>query len=296
MMLEVLKNYDKSTAEGLLARTAFSLSNNSILQNAIFIKDEDSIRQKIVDEICKKLKINSISEENKTKIEDYIDSELEKSMMIDKETEEKILIKLSKEGCLPTDLYKIKMEKNLTKVYSFNVKNEMPLIKMTVKNPDLVYNFSSLASTNQEDISLFAKYYKMQYEYNNFFLLIIGKRDGLNFIVNQVWRIYNDMLCPPLSNAFTLLEIFVEKFGVEVEFQGKISKFFSSVTAKNENEFKIVINNKKIINVKKGKTELAFFHFIKPIDDGNNKYSLFFVINLLKYQDYLKKHKFEFIA
>jgi hypothetical protein len=291
-MLNVLKSYDKSTAEGLLARTSFYLNGSQMFDNARSIKDEDSIRQKIIDEICKKLGINSILGENKEKIDNYIDLELEKSMVVDKETEEKIVMKLSKEACLPTDLYKIKTEKNLAKVYRANIKDEMSLIEMTVKNPDLVYNLLSSTSNNQEDISLFAKYHKMKYEYDNFFLLIIGKRDGLNLIVNQAWHIYNDIIYP-LSNAFDLLKIFVEKFGVEVEFQGEISKLFLSVIAKNEREFRIIIDDKKTTKAKSGEPELSFFHFIRPTDDGNNKYSLFFVIDLLKYRNYLKTHKYK---
>jgi hypothetical protein len=291
-MLDSLKLYDKNTAEYLLARTSFFLEGNSILDNFGPFENEDSIRQEIINEVCTKLKISPNLEKNKKKIDDFIDLELGKSMEIDKETEEKIIVKLSKEGCLPTDLYKVKIGKNIDRVYRSRIKNEIPLIEQTVKRPDLIYNLSSLVSNDQEDISCFAKYYRAEYEYNSFFLLVVGKRDGLNFIVNQAWRIYNDII-RPLSNAFDLLETFVEKFGVEVEFQGKTSKFFSSVIAKNEKEFNIVIDDKKITKAKSGETQLSFFHFIKPMDKGNNRYSLFFVIDLLKYRNYLKKHKSE---
>jgi hypothetical protein len=291
-MLDVLKSYDKSTAEGLLARTSFYLNGNPALYNARLLEGEDAIRSKIIDEICKKLKINPNLEDSKRIIDDYIDLELEKSMVVDKETEKNVLVKLSKEACLPTDLYKIKIESALDKVYHSNVETETPLIEMAVKSPDLVYNFSSSSLSNQEDISIFAKYYKMEYEYDNFFLLVIGKRKGLNFIVNQAWRIYKDII-NPFSTAFNLLEIFVEKFGVEVEFQGKIAKFFSSVIAKNEKEFRIIIDDKNVKKSKGGGNEITFFHFMKPMDDDNNNYSLFFVIDLLKYRNYLKKHKYK---
>ena len=289
-MLDVLKPYDKTTAEGLLARTSFYLNNDPVLKNTTYIKDEDAIRAGIVNEICKNLKIDPGLEDSKRKIDDYIDSELEKSMVLDKETEKKILFKLSKEGCLPTDLYQIKTEPTLAKIYHSGVENELPFIEKTVKNPDLVYNLYS-SSPNQKDISIFAKYYRTQYRYNNFFLIVIGKRNGLDFIVSQSWRLYDADILRPLTNAFELLETFVEKFGVTVEFRGTTSKFFSSVIAKSETEFKVVVDSKNIKKAKGGETEVTFFHFTKPVGDGNNDYSLFFAIDEKKYKNYLATHK-----
>jgi hypothetical protein len=284
-MLEVLKKYDKFKAEELLARTSFYLDDNLLFSNAGSIKDEDFIRFKIIDEICTKLGISNNSEENKRKIDDYINLELEKSMVVDKETEEKILIKLSKEGCLPTDLYNIKTDKDLDTVYRSNVENEMPLIETTVKNPDLVYNFSSQNSNDKGNVSLFAKYFRIQSEENSFFLLVIGKRDGLNLMVNQAWHLYNDILCP-VKNALGLLEVFVKIFGVKSEFKNKTSKS----NEQNVKEFDIVIDYDEITKTETGEHELSFFHLIESSYDGNKEHSLSFVIDLLKYKNYLKQH------
>jgi hypothetical protein len=279
-MLEVLKQYDKSTAEGLLARTSFYLNDNPILFNAGSIKDEDSIRSRIIDEICTKLGISNNIDKNKRKIDNYIDSELEKSMRLDKETEKKIIHKLSKEACLPTDLYKIKIIKSSYEEYYSYLKNEMPFIETVVKNPGLESNLSSLESSNQGDISIFAKYFKKQPQINSFYLLVIGKRDGVNFIVDHAWRLYDDIFCP-VKNALDLLKIFVNNFGVKTKFQNKKNK---------TKEFDIKIYYDEITKTDTGKFELSFFHYMKPTIDGNSEYSLFFVIDLLKYQNYLKKH------
>jgi hypothetical protein len=121
---------------------------------------------------------------------------------------------------------------------------------------------------------------------------VLGKRDGLDFVTDQAWKLYNDLvLGQTFNNALNLLEIFVDEFGAEVEFQGKISKFFLSAIAKSEKEFIVKIDNDKLTKNKKSQSSFTAFHFVKNISQGDKKYSLFFIIDLNKYRKYINKHK-----
>jgi hypothetical protein len=170
--------------------------------------------------------------------------------------------------------------------------NEIPLLKKTVKMPDLIYNFNYDQNNSQKDISIFAKFYKDKYNFNDFYFIVIGKRNGLDFIIEQSWKLYNDMFSDrPFSDALDLLKEFVNEFGIEMKFRGEISKFFLSAIAKNDNEFDVKIDDKKITRDKKGKTNVAVFYSVKNISQSDKNYSLLFAIDLNKYRDYLAKHK-----
>jgi hypothetical protein len=278
-------------ADGLLARTSFYLEENPILNTLKKIDNEESLRNNIIEEICSNLNVNSIAG-NKKAIIDYIDTELEKSMTLDKEEEKNILIRLSNEARLPTDLYNIKIYDGMKEIYP-NTDAEITLIKETVKAPDMVYNFNNDSDDNiQKDISIFVKFYKYKYSFNNFYFIVTGQRQGLEFVINQAWKLYNELIMNRVfDSALDLLKIFVNEFGIEVEFRGETSKFFLSVIAKNEKEFVAKINNDKLVKNKRKQSNFTTFHFVKTISQTDKKYSLFFVIDLNKYKDYLKVHE-----
>jgi hypothetical protein len=292
-MLETLKTYNKLTADGLLARTLFSLKNDTLIKDVGIIENQDAVCSQVLDEISKKLKIKPDTSNNIKKIIDYIDVELEKSMMLDEIKENEILIKLSNEAQLPTDLYHVKTQPDIQKLYNKNIHKETLLISETVKTPDIVYHFNALENENtQKDISIFAKYFEEEYSFDSFYLLVIGNRAGLDFLVHQAWHIYNDV-----ANSFTdimdLLNKFVNNFGVEVEFQGEVSKLFLSKIAKSEKDFHFRIDNKNITRTKKGQQEWIAFHFTKPLSGESKIFSLFFVIDILKYKKYLMNHTYK---
>jgi hypothetical protein len=293
-MLETLKAYNKLTAEGLLARTLFSLENDTLIKDVSIIENQDAVCSQVLDEISNKLKIKPDTDSNIQKIIDYLDTELEKSMSINEQEEKAILINLSNKAQLPTDLYHVRIQpkSNIRKIYNINMDEESSLISETVKRPDIMYHFNTLETENQQkDTSIFVKYFTKRYSFDNFYLLIIGTRDGLEFLVSQAWHIYND-----IANNFTdvmdLLNKFVNKFGIEVEFRGEVSKLFLSKVAKSENDFHFKINNNKdITKTKNGGKEWIAFHITKRLPEGESIFSLFFVIDIVKYRKYLLKHK-----
>ncbi|MDR1901038.1 MAG: hypothetical protein LBQ88_01970 [Treponema sp.] len=195
-MLEALRSYDKLTADGLIAHTLFSLEKGPTTGDVAAFNNQDIVCSKILEEVSTRLNLKPDSETNIQKIIDSLDSELERSMELDKEKEQTILTKLSNDARLPTDLYKIKTDPSISDLYHVNIAKEYPLIENTIKNPDFVYHFNASELENaQKDISIFAKYYEKAYSFDSFYLLVIGKRDGLDFLVNQAWHIYNHC-CP----------------------------------------------------------------------------------------------------
>jgi len=285
-MIQVLKSYDKSFAEGMLARTSFYLENDPMFKTLKPIENEEIIRNNIISEICSNLNIPSITH-NKQAVLDYLDNELDKSTKLDEKTEKEILTRLSIKGELPTDLYTVKINDN-TLNKEFNEIDEISTnyITETIKKPDMTYDFGTNYCA-----SIFAKFYKEKYEYNSFFLLVVGKREGLNFNVNQVWYLYNDILLEKnFNNALELLQYFVEKFGVEVDLHGSTSKFFIDVIAKSENEFQVKVENKKLKKAKTGDYGFVACHFLGPTPAGDSNFRIFFAIDIEKYKEYLKTH------
>jgi hypothetical protein len=232
------------------------------------------------------LGIPSVSH-NKKAVLDYLDDELEKSTRLDKETEKEILHRLSANGELPTDLYTIKMDDAIAiKKIRDNFKINENLITETIKNPDMVYNFGANYCA-----SIFTKFYKKKHEYNSFFLLIVGTREGLVFMVNQVWQIYTDLISEKsFADALELLKYFVEKFGVEVNFRGETSKFFINVLAKSEKEFQIRMDASKLKMSEKRSAEFITCHFIGQVPDSDDKFLIFYAIDIEKYKEYIKRH------
>ena len=284
-MIQALKAYDKSFAEGMLARTSFYLDEDPVLQTLKPIESEGAIRDSIIAEICNKLNIPSVSHD-KQAVLNYLDDELEKSTRFDEKTEKEILSRLSNRGELPTDLYTVKMHDSIVKNFKDISKRDETLITETVKKPDMTYDFGANYCA-----SIFAKYYKEKFDYHSFFLLVVGKREGLIFKVDQVWWLYNDVLSEnSFSDALGLLKHFVEKFGVEVDFQGRTSKFFIDVMAKSEREFKLRVSSDKLKKSKEGNAGLVTCHFLGPTPGGNNNVSIFFTIDIEKYKNYITEH------
>jgi hypothetical protein len=136
-MLETLRSYDKLTADGLIARTLFSLEKEPIIENMGTFDSQDIVCLKIVEEIGSRLNIKPDSKVNIQKIIDYLDLELERSMKLDKKREQIVLTKLSNEACLPTDLYNIKTDRSISNLYHVNITKEYSLIENSIKIPIL---------------------------------------------------------------------------------------------------------------------------------------------------------------
>ena len=282
-MVQALKAYDKSFAEGMLARTSFYLEDNPVLQALKPIDGEAKIRDAILSEVCSILNIASVVD-NTQAVQDYLDDALEESTKLDKKAEKDVLARLSRKGELPTDLYTVKVQSSEIMFLNDLYKNERNFAVETIKRPDMVYNFA-----DDYTASIFAKFYREKHEHNSFFLLVVGKREGLTFKVGQIWRLYSDMLTGgSFANALELLERFVEKFGVEAEHQGRTSKFFVDVLAKNQGEFKISLDN--ITRSKKGDGGILTCHFLGPSPNTGGTLSIFFAIDTEKYKEYITRH------
>lgn len=288
-MLKTLEKFDSVTSSGILARIALSLNDN--LNNNIKSKllNEEELKSNVIKEILEILNIKNI-ENNKEKIVEYIDNEIEKEN--DDINQDEVLIQLAKKAKLPSDLYKIDIKEEIGKVYGDQFSKEYPIIEKTIKIPDAEYHFTNDMVNQPGNISLFLKKFKGNYPYNDFNLLVIGQRIGIKLIVHQVWKMYEDLFKYDISNNLvSMLKEFTEKFGVEVTFRNQKAKFFLSEIAQSEKEFNIDINNKNLIKDKNGNTNITFAHFTESVSNKDKKLSLFLVIDLNKYKNYLQKHK-----
>jgi hypothetical protein len=288
-MLQTLKSYDSAVAEGLLAKTSFYLEGSPVPGSLRGVEDEAALRNALIKEICKILKIDS-AEEDKQAVLDFIDGELEKRMALSKKEEKAILTKLSNEARLPTDLYNVIWKRGMPEIFTPFV--DSSLVKETVKMPDMVYNFNTDSPEDvQKDISIFARRFPAPQVYRNFFMIVTGRRSGLNFIASQAWKMHDNITADhAFSNALDMLELFAGKFGAEAEFRGEVTKFFLSRIADDEKEFHIRTAGRNLQDPKKGRTEFPAFYFAEKVSGTGQRFSLFFALDKRKYHDYLKTY------
>lgn len=290
-MLKTLSKYDTRTSAGILARTAMILEDNYNPHLSKTVKNEDSVRKSLLEEICTDF-IKDVDCYKKTNlILNYIDNELDEMSNMKSEP---AYDRLSKSASLPSDLYQVEVIKNIKDFYKSNYIHEFKRISETVKRPESEYHFKQENTVSHpSEISLFLRKYKAKFPFNNYNLLVVGQRNLKKFTAHQVWRLYDDLIdYRELDSLINLLENFAEKFGVDVKFRDRHSYFFLNAIAKSENEFKIDLKNSALSRDKKGHTYVTFSHFIQPLDDQNKKISMLLAIDLNKYKRYLKQHNF----
>jgi hypothetical protein len=142
-------------------------------------------------------------------------------------------------------------------------------------------------------ISIFAKYYRADFPRNCFTLLVAGQRNELKFDVHQVWRIHPDALPQPsYPQLIDVLRAFADVFGVDIDVDGKIGKFF--LTYNKERSASINIDLAAAVRerqAKKQRTSITFSHFTQDNLRGDYRQaSLILAIDLDKYAGFLREH------
>ena len=291
-MLKTLSKYDTKTSAGILARTAMILDDNYNPHFSKTISNEDSIRQSLLKEISDKMIQNVDSSKRNTLIVDYIDNQLYAMSNIQSE---EAIDRLSETAYFPSDLFQIDVIKNIKDFYMESFNDEFKLISETVKNPESEFYFQNTKSSNEPlGISLFVRKFIGNFPYNNFNLLIVGQRKSKKFVVHQAWRLYDDIMdYQELNSLINLLEIFADRFGVEVEFRNKFSNFFLNEIAISEKEFKVNFKKTLLVRDKKGHTNFTVSHFTNVLEKKQKIISMLLAIDLVKYKKYLRRHNYK---
>jgi len=289
-MINVLNRYDQNIYTGLLARTALSLTDNLSKNQKSIVENENVLMLQIIDEIASNNNLNKESTEDIKKIIDIIDKEIDdiENIRNQKET----LLRLAEKAELPSDLYDIVVIPNIRDFYGNKFELEEKRIKETVKNPDKELHYGPPDTSDQPFlISLFSRYYEDEYPRNSFTLLVVGQRDKMKMVIHQVWRIYSDIVPDvKIVSLIDLLQIFANKYGIEMELNNQTGKFFLSDTSSINKTFNIKVLPHLDKNNHPIPTSFTFSHFVQHKPSSLMKQaSLLVAIDLDKYKKLLKE-------
>jgi hypothetical protein len=291
-MLKTLDRFSATDAAGVVARYALKLRNDRNPAAAEISDHEEVVRSSIASEISQMLGDSHDEQDRLSKTIDLLDKELEKYSTV--EDSNKVLLRLAQTAQLPSDLYKIEVIPNIRDFYGARYASEYKRIVETVHKPDSEQHFGPAANTDEPAlISIFARYYRADFPRNSFNLLVVGQRNGLKFDIHQVWRIHPDSI--PQGNYTQLIDVlkaFADVFGVDIDVDGKVGRFFLTYAKERSNSFSI--NLARAVRDRGGKkqrTSITFSHFIQNNPEGEYKQaSLVVAIDLDKYGDFLKQH------
>jgi hypothetical protein len=292
-MISSLAEFDNITAVGILARAALSLEDKDNPAAANKFPNELLIREVIINDVRRTLGISpdDISNTALDKLGDVLD--YESNALIGEVNNDETLQRLADKGELPSDLFEINIISPIKDFFGKKYDAEKKLIEDTIRLSDNEQHYGQ--PSNQNDpclISLFAKYFSNKYQNNSFTMLVAGQRNGSELFVHQAWRIYEgSILIEGITDLVDMLHRFADKFGAEIEFDGKKGHFFLTADLPNNSlsGFKINFDSKKHRSKKPNKITVTYFN-------QNNQYgtskqaSLIVAIDLDRYRKLLKSH------
>ncbi len=221
---------DNRTALGLLARAALALDLSENPAAKAVLAGELAIRQQIFAAARAQIGLSpeDDSDEAREKIGDLLDHEAE--LLAGPTDTQAALLRLASAGSLPPDMYEIRVLPDFQDV-PLEPEVDFDLMMATVRQPDKEQHFGPSSDLRAPSlVSLFMRHFRTRWPFKDFFLLVVGSRDGLILTVAQVWRIYPSLLdVSACTNLVEVLEKFAETYGAAIECEGKRGKFFLTV-------------------------------------------------------------------
>jgi hypothetical protein len=294
-MIEILEKFDRAKAAGVLARAAFSIEDDSNPAAALKWPEEEGLRREVLNEARIQLGLahDDDSEEATQKLSDFLDIELDR--LSSPENTEAVLNALARKGELPSDLFTVLIDSNITDFFGKKFENEQKLIEQTVRVPDREQHYGPSEDRNAPFlISLFAKHFPDKFPYKSFTMLVAAQRKGRFLDVHQAWRIYSDSV--DLSGAETLVEMlkrFSDVFGHPITVHGKTANFIltAEVPRGQPIETTLKIEWKLDKNGKPIRSLVTWTHFTQERPFANSMQAALVVsIDLIRYRKELEKH------
>jgi hypothetical protein len=280
-----LETLEPKAAAGLLARTALSLFYKRRADDEYLIADEANIRERVIRHAREQLGIaeDNYEQEALEKIADHLDQQADRLLS---EPDPMIALKrLAERGDLPSDLYEIEIIPNVRTMLGRRFDLEKQLIETTVRAPTQEQHYGPAREVHEPAmISLFVRRFRTRWPLRDFIMLVAGERNGFKLGVHQAWRIYPAIINVAAADSpVELLKKFADKYGAEIELDGKRGHFFflaDSVPA---------VSYFQIVPTKK--PQIALISFFRQIDRSAKvtRSSLVVSINQDRYLDTLEE-------
>lgn len=283
-MLKSLADLDPRIAAGVLAQTALHLecaddSCASYPALRTLVHNQHEIEKAILEELRAFLHLdpNDYSSQAVQTLAEAIDHQTD--ALIEAHQERSPVDRLSDKGLLQSDVFDVTFEQPLMENFSWRWSIESELALEAVKRP---HKEQSLGQPDQPRelalVTIFARFFKHLFPARSFWMLVVGKRVGVEFRVSQVWRAYPAELdLRDCTSPLDVLQLLAEKFGHAVKLNGISGKFFS-VASKNE-----LSSAQHKIEITQSQTDdLTATIFAQEGPDGTKDF-LIVPINLTKY-------------
>lgn len=295
--MPTIEELEPKIAAGILARAALDLEAADVPNpsaNPVF-DWELELRAKLISEFRKNLGLTSddFSHEARDRLAEELD---QKSDELDRPDIDAAIQRLSSFGTLPSDQYDVQIiDKIRDHVYGPRFSAEYPRILETVRSPDFEQHFGPAQPAAREPflISLFARFYQGTYPRRNFYLLIVGRRDGTRLEVHQVWRVYPAVVrFTPSNDLVGMLRAFTDAFGSDfiVKQTGEVGRMVVSLA---------LPPNTRTLEIESLPTPKPFFHYITSFvqpdieKPGSFRGSFVVSVNLSRYRELLETMHWE---
>jgi hypothetical protein len=232
---KVIERYDPRVAAGILARAAMAVEAGQEFPRSI-VDNEESLRAALIADA--RIKAGIAPEDNSVaaiqKIGSVLDAESDR--IAPKPDERTAVERLIARGDFPSDLYDIRINRNLVDFFGKDLRREPIFIQLTVKRPTREQHFRA-DETNPEApsmISLFARQFRTPFPARNFTMLVAGQRGrGKILDVHMAWRLYPlHVDVEGAADLIQLLRRFAEKYGADITLNGVRGRFFLSTLDK----------------------------------------------------------------
>jgi hypothetical protein len=289
-VIDALERLDKRTAAGILARAALALDSAGNPAAREVVEHEAEIRRAILHEARSKLGLygEDNSPDEIGKLTDYLDEQSER--LTGSPDPKDVFKRLLESGHLPSDLYRIQIDKTVVENLGAYFKSEEHLIRQTVFSPSREQHFGSHKIAGLPNlISLFSRRYHTPFPYKNFIMLVAGQRHGENILhISQAWRIYPSLVnTAGAKDLVGLLKDFADRYGCEIKIGDKVGRFFLSSETLPPSSINVDLKGKN--------TKVNVAQFFQNNNEGKQTAALTIATNLDLYLSDLKAMKAEII-
>jgi hypothetical protein len=284
MNLNTLENFDRRTAEGVLAAAALATAPNPGVAGvpALLNKYFDEA-QAVLTEIRSRLRI-SVDDDSasaRAAVDNVLSGALE-GLIINPQNRANVFGRVGQSGRLSPVFYEVVQTAEFKKTfYALGIRSSH--VEDAVRHPDdHQHLMTDGLPENAKAHSLFMKRIDSKDQRNSHWLLVQTHRVGLNQIAQSAWRIYPDAV--DLSEArqpIDVLRMFAEVFGCPISVGDKKAKFVDPQQFPPHTQVKIDWT---------GAPREVFVSFSQTQDAEAFRIGLAYCIDVARYRASLKRH------
>lgn len=284
MMLDSLKKYDASTANGILAAIALSSTNPGVGSAAEVETSYVKEREEVLAELRAKLHLGSSVEINEARLSAALAEQMRELALAGKD-QGAILDRAGQAGRLLPDLYSVTLGPDFQTFVGLGTR--VAHVENAIRQPTIVQHFTVETASDAAPFSLFLQMHSAVRTEDSFWLAIVAQRQGRTLIVHCAVRVYlGDVELETAREPIDVLRAFAEKFGFNVTVGKSTGKFIV------DEVFPRTLSGEFLRGMTiKGTLGLDYFGMLNFINlPDRHQVVMGFAINITRYAESLRFH------